>query len=263
MKLMEKTAVKAICETAPNRRGLQKPNEDRLICDPTNGIFIVLDGVTRVHDEYIQKPYESAAADVAQLFLAEVYAALLEGLSTPDPEQLLRSAIRRANEKLLPYRAQKTEAEWGFFPSATGLICLLRDHTLYYAAAGDCIGVLLRGSGKQLFGCQWQLEAVDKLQPTKQQRYSRYCNHPDASLSYTVFNGDSSVADTLTYSFMDLRRGDVLLLASDGLASYLKYEPLPKLRSQTPAEMLADSAVYDQPPFGSYAADKTVIKIEI
>lgn len=263
MKRMENFAVNAAYATAPNQRGLQKPNEDRLLCDAKHGIFIVLDGVTRVHEEYAQRPYESAAADVADLFLEAVYNALLADLQALDPEALLKNAIRTANKKILPYREQKTETQWGFAPSTTGLICLLRDSTLYYAAAGDCIGLLLRGSGKQLFGCQWQLEAVDKLQVTKQERYSRYCNHPESPLCYTVFNGDPSVADTATYSYLELHRGDTLLLASDGLANYLKYEPLTKLRSQTPTEMIADSAAYDQTPFESYADDKTIIKLTL
>jgi serine/threonine protein phosphatase PrpC len=261
MKLLEKLVVAASYSTAPNQRGLQKPNEDRLLCDTDHGIFIVLDGVTRIHEEYAQRPYESAAADVADLFLKAVYDALLADLQALAPETLLKNAIRTANAQLIAYRAQKTETQWGFAPSSTGLICLLRNGTLYYAAAGDCLGLLLRGSGKQLFGCQWQLEAVDKLQVTKRERYSRYCNHPESPLCYTVFNGDPSVADTATYSSLELHRGDMLLLASDGLANYLKYEPLKKLRSQTPAEMIADSAAYDRPPFGSYADDKTVIKL--
>lgn len=263
MKRMENFVVNAAYATAANQRGLQKPNEDRYICDPQHGIFIVLDGVTRVHAEYAQRPYESAAADVAELFLGTVYDAILQDLQNPQPESLLKNAIRTANETLKPYRNQKTDEQWGFYPSATGFISLLRDGVLYYAAAGDCIGLLLRGSGKQLFGCQWQLEAVDKLQVTKQERYGLYCNHPEAPLSYTVFSGHTSVADTTTYSFLDLHKGDTLLLASDGLANYLKYEPIAKLRKQTPEEMITASAVYDQPPFGSYADDKTVIKIEL
>ena len=263
MKLMEKMAVTAACATAPNQRGLQKPNEDRFVCDPNNGIFIVLDGVTRVHKEYAQHPYQSAASDVAELFLKAVYAAILQDLQNPQPEALLKNAIRTANETLKPYRSQKSEEQWGFYPSATGFVSLLRDGVLYYAAAGDCLAVLLRGSGKQLLGSQWQLEAVDKLQVTKQERYGIYCNHPEAPLSYTVFSGHDTVADTTTYSFLDLHKGDTLLIASDGLANYLKYEPLATLLSQTPEEMIAASGRYDQPPFATYADDKTVIKLQL
>ena len=253
----------ATSATAAHKRDLQKPNEDRLICDPEHGIFIVLDGVTRVHKEYDQRPYESAAADVAELFLREAYAAMLADLQNPEPEALLKNAIRKANEAIRPYRAQKTEDQWGFYPSATGFLSLLRGNRLHYAAAGDCIGVLLRGSAKQLLGCQWQLAAVDKLQVTKQERYSRYCNHPESPLCYAVFNGDEIVPELATYSYLDLHPGDTLLLASDGLANYLKFEPSAALRSQTPQEMLTLSEKFDQPPYANYADDKTVIKIEL
>ena len=156
MKLLENIAVHAAFASEPHKRALQKPNEDRLLCDPENGIFVVLDGVTRVHAEYEQHPYDSSAADVADLFIEAVHCAILQDLRNPRWDLLLKNAIHEANGVLHTYRAKQSEDKWVFYPAATGIVSLIRNNTLYYAAAGDCLGMLLRGNAKQLFGCQWQ-----------------------------------------------------------------------------------------------------------
>ena len=73
MKTLEKIRYKTEHATASHQRKLAKPNEDRLIVDEERGIFIVLDGVTRVHKEYEQTPFKSAAGDVGDIFITEAY----------------------------------------------------------------------------------------------------------------------------------------------------------------------------------------------
>ena len=53
-----------------------------------------------------------------------------------------------------------------------------------------------------------------------------------------------------------------LFLASDGIADYLKYEKAVDLITKSPEEIIADSGIYDAPPFASYADDKTLIKLQ-
>ena len=96
---------------------------------------------------------------------------------------------------------------------------------------------------------------------TKAERYTRYCNHPDKELSYTVFNGDDQVMDGIEYSYLDLHEGDTVILASDGISEYIKYTKSDLLIRQTPREMIESSSEFDRPPFANYADDKTIIKI--
>ncbi len=261
MKLLEKLRYKAEYYTKMHGREIPKPNEDRVLVDEERGIFIVLDGVTRVHEEYENAPYQSAAGDLGDIFIREAYRFIKENISESDPERILRGAINVANTEIREYRKVKSEEEWSYYPSTLGFVALVRDNTLHYIATGDCLAILIRRGTKILLGREWTLEAVDKLRLTKAERYALYCNHPENRLSYTVFNGDDEVMEALDYCFLDLHEGDTLLIASDGIGEYIKFEKSRDLLEQTPEEMIERSGIYDVPPFGEYIDDKTLIKL--
>lgn len=261
VKVLEKIRYKTDFASAPHTRDIDKPNEDRLLVDEERGIFIVLDGVTRVHSEYKEAPFESAAGEVGDIFLGAVYSYLCDHVSDPDPKVILNDAVRVANSLIKDYRSQKSEEEWGFYPSTLGIISLLRDGTLYYLSVGDCIGVLLREKSKILFGRECTLEAVDLHEVSKKERYATYCNHPENHLSYTVFNGDDVVMAGVEYSYVDIHEGDILFLATDGIGNYLKYEKVCDLKEQSAEEIISLSGKYDTLPYSNYGDDKTLIKI--
>lgn len=249
--------------SAPHARELSKPNEDRVLADAEKGIFIVLDGVTRVHDEYAQAPFTSAAGEVSDLFLKEAYGYLAAHIDEPNKQALLANAVELGNRKIAAYRAGKALDEWGFYPATLGIVAVMCDRTLYYAYVGDCLGVLLRGSGKTLFGRQLTLQAVDLHGVSKKERYEVYCNHPENPLSYAIFNGDETAMTGVEFSSIDLCEGDTVLLASDGVARYLQYEKNATLIAQTAQEMLEASVKYDVPPYAAYSDDKALIKISL
>ena len=261
MKILEKQGCLVDFASAPHERKLDKPNEDRLLIDKENGIYIILDGVTRPHAEYEATPFESGALDVGEIFLGEIYGYIKAHISDPEPKEILKTAVRLGNGKIKEYRERRSLSEWEFYPSTLGIISILRDGVLHYLCVGDCLGLLIRQSAKILFGKQLSLEAVDLHNVTKKQRYDIYCNHPENHLSYTVFNGDEVVMDALDYSFIDIHEGDTIFLASDGLASYLKYEKAKDLLSQGAKEIISLSGKYDLPPYAEYADDKTLIKL--
>ena len=261
MKLLEKLKFSAEYYTKPHGREIKKPNEDRVLVDEKNGVFILLDGVTRVHEEYESAPYKSAAGDLGDIVIDEAYRFIIDNIDESDTERILRGAVLAANVKIREYREKKSEAEWIYYPSTLGIIGLIRDNTLHFAYAGDCLALLIRRGAKMLMGREWTLEAVDKLALSKAQRYDRYCNHPDNHLSYTVFNGDDEVTVGLEYSFIDLHSGDTLLIGSDGIGDYMKFEKSEDLLRQSPEEMINNSAEYDALPYAEYADDKTLIKL--
>ena len=261
MKLLEKLLFKSEYFSAMHKRDLKKPNEDKLLVDDENGIFILLDGVTRIHKEYDISPYESAANDISDIFISEAYRYIRENALMDDPEQILRGAVLEANKKIREYRQRKSENEWGFYPAAVGFIGMIRDNTLYYANVGDCMVVLIRKNAKILLGKEWSLEAVDKKNVTKSEKYQIYCNHPENPLSYTIFNGDSSVIKGLECSFIDLHAGDTVIIATDGIGDYIKYEKSKDLIKLAPKQMILSSDEYDTAPYSQYADDKTLIKL--
>lgn len=250
-------------DIVPNTRNLPKPNEDLVIADTTNGIVILLDGITRVHAEYDQKPYTSAACDVNEIFAATVYAFMTKHKDWQDKQFLLKEAARLGNLEIVKYREKKSLEEWQFYPATVGIIAILEGNTLHYACVGDCIGVVLRNNAKILFGKQFSMRALDLLTPSKQERYSVYCNHPENPLSYSVFNGDDAVIENMELCSLDLKQNDIVLLASDGIGTYVECEKNATLAKQSPAEMISASAPYDLPPYASYADDKAIVKIHI
>ena len=261
MKILEKNGCRIDFASAPHERKLDKPNEDKLLVDEENRIYIILDGVTRPHAEYEACPFESSALDVGDIFLSEVYSYIKAHISDPDPKEILTEAVRLGNRRIKEYRERKSLSEWEFYPSTLGIISILRGGVLHYLCVGDCLGLLIRGSSKLLFGKQLSLEAVDLQNVTKKQRYDIYCNHEENLHSYTVFNGDEAAMEGVEYSFIDVHEGDTVFLASDGLGCYLKYEKVKDLLSRSANEIISLSGRYDLPPYSEYADDKTIIKL--
>ena len=262
MENKEKLVFKTECASVPNTRiELKKPNEDRFFVDEKNGVIILLDGVTRVHSEYDERPYESASAEVGEIFIKTAYGFIVDNINSSDPESVILGAISFANEKLREFRDKKSVSEWNFYPATLGFVGLIRDNILYYVGVGDCMGVIIRRKAKIILGKEWSVEALDKLNITKNQRYGLYCNHPENPLSYTVFNGDDSVVTELDCSFVDLHAGDILFVVSDGIADYVKYEKSDILINQSPEQIILNSSDYDVPPYAEYADDKTIVKV--
>ena len=249
--------------TKANNRDFNKPNEDYILYDEEAGIYILLDGVTRIHSEYTDGT--SAAFEVGKIFAERVYEYLSEnifGIQEEDVPAILKVAVIEGNIAIEKYRLQKSLQEWGYYPATVGIVALIYNKTLHYICAGDSLGVVLRGNSKLFFGEQQSIKAIDINNISKEIRYSTYCNHPENELSYALFNGDSSLIESMEQSFLDIHPGDVIIFASDGVGNYIKYEKTDKLKAVTPSEMTELSVVYDQPPYAKYSDDKAIIKIE-
>ena len=244
-----------------NDRGLEKPNEDYFMVDRERNFFMLLDGITRVHQEYADAPGHSAACDVNQIFSEAAFAYFAENAGSADPNTLLRSAALAGNAALLYYRQQKPQEQWQFFPGTLGILAMLQKNRLYYAYTGDCMCTLLRQDSKLHFCQQGANQALEQLKVSKADRYEIYCNHPEHPLSYGIFNGDENVNQLLEQGSLELQRGDVLFLSTDGLSSYMRFTKADTLRNQTPEEILDASGIYDKPPFAAYADDKTLLKL--
>ena len=99
--------------TRINERGLGKPNEDLLLVDRENHIFILLDGITRVHREYADLPGKSAALDVGEIFLQTAYAYMLAHLEEPDTDgQVHRDLAPRIQAEPVHGQVQRRQVRW-------------------------------------------------------------------------------------------------------------------------------------------------------
>lgn len=247
--------------TRINNRGLGKPNEDIVFVDRDHHIFILLDGITRVHAEYRIYPGRSAALEVGEIFLEAAYAYLTAHMEEPDADGLLHQAALAGNAAIVPYRNQRTLEQWQYYPGVLGILAILRGEQLHYAYLGDSLAAHIHGSEKEIFGRQTQLQTIAQMRVSKQDMYEKYCNHPESPLGYGIFNGDETVTSLLDHGVRHLSSGDTVILCSDGLGPYLCETDIQALRTLSPEEMLDASAPFDVPPYAPYADDKAIIKI--
>lgn len=259
---MEQLKYDVWAATRINGRGLSKPNEDYYLVDRDRHVFILLDGITRVHKEYEDYPGRSAACDVNEIFSDVAYRYILAHMEEQDPDSLLRNAAMAGNSALASYRIKQPMEQWKFYPGTLGILAMVCGSRIHFLYNGDCQGTLIRKGCKMHFGQQGCAEALELMKVSKKERYDLYCNHPENPLGYGIFNGDEGAFALFEQSGFELEPGDLLILCSDGIAKYVRYMKVQDLEALTPEEMIEDSCKLDVPPFASYADDKTLIKIQ-
>ena len=250
--------------TRINDRGFGKPNEDLVFTDPSHNLFIILDGITREHDEYDGTGF-SAACEVNRIF-ADTILSQTSQLDDVHSAQELECALCKlallANAALVPYRSSKPLEQWRYYPGTVGILASLWENQLCCVWAGDCIGIHLQGNNRRIIVKQQTLRAM-RLGYSKRQLYAEVCNHPENKFAYGVFNGDSEAEMLLDHSWTVLNEGDTVILSTDGLATYLQQEPVARIRGASPEQMLENSLYYDRPPLGKYSDDKAFIRIDV
>ena len=266
------TKLTAVTYAEPNGRiinGAHKPNEDYLISDEDQGIFIVADGITRPHAEYTGQA-SSAAYTAAKVFCQSAYRTLKSGLARCTDghavERLLSDAFSEGNAEVAQWNKTwlLTHQENKLYkPAAVALCAVVHKDTLYFGYVGDCIGVLIRGNCRYVFA-ERQTQAAGKLRPTKEQLYLNYVNNPGRKHAYGIINGDPLACALTVYSHFGLESGDRIILSTDGLANMLLYERTEILTGGNLISLIGPlSAEYDLPPFAEYPDDKALISITV
>ena len=258
--------------TAPNGRvfdGIKKPNEDYLICDEKQGIFIVADGVTRPHSEYARRE-TSPAYEVSRIFCKSVYrkvkAGILRCASGHEVERLMSDAFAEGNAEVAQWNENWVSANQPsrLYKPATVVICaVIYKNTLFFSYIGDCIGILIRNQCRFVFA-ERQTRAVSKLKVNKEQLYLHYVNNPNQKYSYGIINGDLLACTKAVHSHLALESGDRIILSTDGLANMLLSESPQILASNNLISIIPSlSGAYDVPPFAEYGDDKALIEIMV
>ncbi len=258
--------------TEPNGRiinGAHKPNEDYLISDEDQGLFIVADGVTRPHSEYPgQGP--SAAYTAAKVFCQSAFKTLKSGLPRCTDghavERMLSDAFSEGNAEVAQWNKtwlQTHQENKLYKPAVVALCAVVYKESLYYCYIGDCIGVLIRGNCRHVFA-ERQTQAASKLHLTKEQLYLNYVNNPGGKHAYGILNGDPLACAMTVNSHFALENGDHIILSTDGLANMLLYERTEILTSGNFTSLIRPLSVeYDLPPFAEYSDDKALISVTV
>lgn len=239
-------------QTKKNTKFPDKPNEDNFLIDCTNGIFIIVDGVSR-DKENGKYPNPSPACQVSELFINTSYGYLKDNIGKKyDYIQLIKEAFMIGNTAIYNYNLNCNKT---FLPGTVGIIVIIVNSEMYYGYIGDCIGVLLSREKKEQFtDCQTKLIHKHIAEYSTSQIRNEICNNIEHPYSYGVLDGRNGALDFITTGNINLSEYTELLLFTDGLQGTIE-----NLSSATILNMSTNEIMNDVT--NNCNDDKTLIRI--
>jgi protein phosphatase len=158
------------------------------------------------------------AGEYASRLAVEVLKQELEGSTEDGPEAMMRSAITRANERVL--EAARQDAKLSGM-GTTLVAATVIEHTLYFANVGDSRLYLLNDDIKQLSKDHSLVQEMVRLGGINQEE-AKY--HPDKNIITRAIGAK----DELEIDFFEyrLKKGDVILMCTDGLSNMVEDEEI-------------------------------------
>lgn len=261
--------VVARCLSQQNNDPQGKPNEDYLLVDPANGIFIVCDGVTRLPVDGCY-PQPSPSAQAAAIFATATHRVLAGGVPAIAPDMTLRTAIAAGNAAVADLNALHGHAIDYLehdFAGTVAIVGLIAGPALHYAYLGDCAGyTAVVGSARRCTEpqtahvAQYRTNIGTSRAATLEIRRA-IRNHPEHPYGFGVFTGEPAALDFVTCGQLALSPGQTILLASDGLAPLLDRR-LAEVYDRLPSEIIALAEQLDV-ALGLRSDDKTLVSIQI
>lgn len=245
-----------------------RPQEDALLADEPNGIFLVADGVTRTPNA-AGYPDPSPAPLAAERLLQATHKALRSAPRTPEGlREACRAgndAVRRLNEELgLWNRCDYWENDLAGAVFA-GLV--LAEKQFIWGVLADCGVAQLSPNGELLWITEDRVASVQPYFPKlpEKERFiavrQHFRNKPASGLdrTYGVFTGEEEALSYLDVGTRPFAAGDTLLVFTDG-ARHLVEDPefRPLLRDGTAHDI--DHFVA-QPEHCGHNHDRTLIVI--
>lgn len=227
--------LKADYFTIKNSKSQDKPNEDCFRCDDTNGIYIIMDGVTRDRENG-KYPNPSPAKEVAEIVTDAVYAELLR--QKKEGTLHMHKAVMYGNAAANCYNQNHREVTGDFAAGAVGIACVIAENVLHYSYIGDCIGNILSGEKITTFTTNQTAEVTKhKAEFTAREIRNIICNNKDHFCGYGVLNGLPGAEDFIRTGSLPLKEDTSILLSSDGCEGVFAMASLEELKT-SPAKDL-------------------------
>ena len=158
------------------------------------------------------------AGDFASKYTVTVLRKELEQKSTGRPEEILRSIVTTANNKLIEAAATDVKLEG---MGTTLVAATVVGNTLYFANVGDSRLYLINDKIRQLSKDHSLVEEMVRLGGIKEEEAK---NHPDKNIITRAIGVKPDVeADVYEYR---LKKGDVILMCTDGLSNMVEDEDM-------------------------------------
>lgn len=199
--------------TKKNTKKFHKSNEDYALADDNNGIYIIVDGVSRDRLKGVY-PEPSPSRHVSELFVHQAYECLKQNCLKMNSESIVKQAFESGNEKILEHNRSYVG---DFLPGTVGIIVLVKDNKIFYGYIGDCTGVLLSYSDKKQFtSCQTKLIHEHVKEFSAFQIRNEICNNIEHPYSYGVLDGRKEAMNFVITGCMDFVKYQGIILATDG-----------------------------------------------
>lgn len=234
-----------------NNKDSNKPNEDFYLCDDKNGIYILVDGVSRDKINGIY-PNPSPAFSVSKIFVESVYKSLILDIDKNNTREIIAEAVKTGNAEIKKYNDKK---QWDndFLPGTVGIVAVIQNSELFYAYIGDCYGIIINMESKRIFTkCQTENIAKHKKEFSSFEIRNKICNNKSHPYSYGVLNGDAKAMEFVDYGKINLADDDKILICSDGFSDIVK---------SIPAEDMYNMSVEQMQRKSNESDDKTMIII--
>jgi protein phosphatase len=191
-------------------QGRRSNNEDRLVADPHQKLFLVADGMGG------QECGEQASGLAAEI----IPRVLKECLASERPERAVRDALSRANQAIID--AGQTQAP-GRRMGTTAVLAVQQDNMVYVAGLGDSRAYLIRGPRVDQLTVDHTL--ADALERNGTLTPEQAAVSPWKHILYK-FLGCAEMTEGADVNPFTPEPGDRLLLASDGLTNHVTPEDL-------------------------------------
>ncbi len=245
-----------------------RPNEDAFFAEENSKIYAIADGISRKKTEY-QTYGGSIAKTLSESFVDCIGRRLVSKIGSctnfSQAKNLLREQFKEVNEEmgqLLQERAH-TYDQTAERPGCVCLVGIIFQDKFIFGSAGDCMGILIRDGQTMVFSQKQTTFAFEKLQIEKDRTllYEQFVNKSDNEFGYGVVNGDENAVACFKISHIELKSGDVLYLATDGVSDYVQFARGDKMNKMSLEEIFAASDEQDRITNVKYSDDKTLVRI--
>lgn len=245
------------------------PNEDYVINDAANSVYVVMDGISRKKEEY-RSDGSSIAYDVSKLFADAIHEYITKNVNKckdfKDARSMLLQGFNIANSKVDDMLKSRKEEYKGYeYPGSVGIVAFIINRMLVYGSLGDCMGILARNHHKQIFSPKQTTYAFDYLKHERNRELlaKEYINNPECPHGYGVVNGDPRAINYFNISYINLDRADTVYLVSDGVSDFIEFNKNDYINSLSLEQIIEESTKQDIMLNKSYIDDKTIVRIKV
>jgi len=232
-----------------------KPNEDFYVCDNDDGIYMVLDGISRdvVEGKY---PNPSPARRASEIFADKTHEYLKKSLNSEinDFQAIIREAMSFGNECIADANSR---GAYSFQPGTIGIVLVVRGDRAYYGFIGDCVGKVVSYDNVTTFTrSQTEYVIAHRAEYTQSEIRDNICNNPEHPAGYGALNGRKAALHFIETGCFELSGTEKILLYTDGFE-----EALDPLSAKQMYELTVDEAAGLSESMGSEPIDDRTLLI--